>query len=237
MYCSKCGKQNPDEAAFCVGCGTKLNAENVNEVNAPETATVKEKAPVHDESVGEVLKKFKDNAMKTGSYIKENAVPAAKKTAEFTKEKAQNISKMSFKKLVKMLLIVAVIVTVCFFVFGKSDEGKIESLASDFAEAINDNDLDDLVDCCDPEKQESLKKTLEVWGSFGGELDLRNILGLKGNDSKVYIKVSDIEIDEEEKTATAKFEYYTKEDGELEKKSSENVNLIKVKGSWYLKDI
>jgi len=28
MFCSKCGKQNPDDAVFCISCGTKVGEQN-----------------------------------------------------------------------------------------------------------------------------------------------------------------------------------------------------------------
>ena len=34
MYCSKCGKQQRDDAIFCIACGFKLS--NVRMVNGPE---------------------------------------------------------------------------------------------------------------------------------------------------------------------------------------------------------
>ena len=53
MFCGKCGTQNPDNAAFCKGCGTRLegspkvpvNPETRKPVNTPRTGT-KKRRPV-----------------------------------------------------------------------------------------------------------------------------------------------------------------------------------------------
>lgn len=42
MFCSKCGKQIPDESIFCSGCGAKLGAGAASESSEPSQPTTKE---------------------------------------------------------------------------------------------------------------------------------------------------------------------------------------------------
>ncbi len=43
MYCSKCGKQIPDHASFCMGCGTKVSADGKTKINNDFAKRQKEK--------------------------------------------------------------------------------------------------------------------------------------------------------------------------------------------------
>lgn len=46
MYCLNCGKEIPDHAKFCSGCGAKVEEGSVNSAPAKETPVVQEAPPV-----------------------------------------------------------------------------------------------------------------------------------------------------------------------------------------------
>jgi hypothetical protein len=46
MTCKKCGRQNPDDARFCQGCGNNLAAQRVPVAESTKPATQAEEAPV-----------------------------------------------------------------------------------------------------------------------------------------------------------------------------------------------
>lgn len=226
MYCPKCGKENADESLFCTACGGKLNGESSNEEKTNE-----EKTSAADASVGEVFVKIKDGAAHTGAYIKENAGPLLKKTTEYTKEKAKKNSKLSFKKVAITVVIFVFVIFLLIPLFRISDEQKIQMLANNFAESINDNDIKDLVKCLDPAIQEKTSAQLNNRAEFFGFVDLKDMFNISG-DNELSIEVSNIVVTDD--TATAKFIYHVDGGG---KKSSENVDLVKVKGKWYLEEM
>lgn len=223
MFCGKCGTQNPDTAAFCKSCGTRLNSQV-----KPAAKTV------------------------TKTTVRTQMQPQAKRPAPKHKRRQdKKVGVIAAAAIVAFVLILAIVLfggrsyktavkqffNATFDVDGKAIVNLIPDDLIDYVldeSGYDEDELDEMIEDIEDEFQDqidSLKRYLgDDWDVSYKIVSAENIKGEDLNDIKedykdIGVKVSAAKDVEMELTVKA---------GETENSNTITISLIKVGRSWYL---
>ena len=148
-----------------------------------------------------------------------------------------------FKKFAALILIIVLSVSVCAC---GNQNNEIKTLTKNFENSCNKLDMNEMLDCIDPDISESVKKLTGLIGMFSDK-DTDELLDsfakvlfseLPENSkeffSSIKIKLDNIEIDEDSASATAEITYEIS--GE-DNKSNANFEYTRIDEKWYISDL
>jgi len=222
MYCARCGRENPASEAFCPYCGAPLQAA------APGQSAYQAPPPPPSVGPGQAL----------------GGSPAAATPAQSAHQTLPPPSPKNSSVLLWLLVILGVIAisvaVILFLVFagGGSEAGEVEKVARDLFRSIENKDAGLFLDLLEPSYREQLEDAL---GGDPEELLGEYFFSQFPDDIKVVIRKMDTDIDGDKAVVrvTDGTVTYTDEYGEkvTERASASDMDvleMVKVKGEWYL---
>ncbi len=147
------------------------------------------------------------------------------------------------KSYAALILIIALSVSICAC---GNQKNEIKTLTKNFENSCNKLDMNEMLDCIDPDISESVKKLTGLIGMFSDK-DTDELLDsfakvlfseLPENSkeffSSIKIKLDNIETDEDRASATAEITYEIS--GE-DNKSNANLEYIRIDEKWYISNL
>ncbi len=231
MFCPKCGKENPDGARFCAGCGKAFEA-------AAPTAPVQE-AVVTETPV---------------APVRTTPGASAPTTTSSTESFMDKVKALWAKKEVKIGVAIAAVAIIAIIILsGGSGASSPEGAVENFIDAMIDCDVEEMIECMPPQISDKMIDMLNMAGDMGVEMieqEMRRelpanvsyeILGKEVIDEErigVYeselssaarqLGETDYKVEIEEAFYIEVICYY---DGDSE---SEDLPVGKIDGKWYI---
>lgn len=223
MFCGKCGTQNPDTAAFCKNCGTRLNGQVKPSVKAATKTPVRTQPHSQGKRPAPKHKRRKDKKV---GIIAVSAIVAFALILAIVL-----FGGRSYKTAVKQFF------DATFDVDGQAIVNLIPDDLIDYVldeSGYDEDELDEMIEDIEDEFQDqidSLKRYLgDDWDVSYKIVSAENIKGedlkdIKEDYKDIGVKVSAAKDVEMELTVKA---------GETENSNTITISLIKVGRSWYL---
>ena len=237
MFCPYCGKQIPNEAAFCMSCGNKITPPQPHTPAqpAPEQQTAYQ-APVQPQAPAQP------------TYVQQ--APVQQPPVQYQAPANSNIASQlvacgntavkSKAKFFILIPIIAVLIGAIVFAslyFFKSDEDKIRDRLDTFAAACNDGDIESMVECFDKKTRKYYETSIGlVEGIFGGLTgvdlpigDMFELFGMQemGGQVNMELIVNSIQINGN----TAIVNITMSESGNIE---TDQIKMCKEDDDWFI---
>lgn len=221
MFCGKCGTQNPDQAAFCKKCGTRLNVQN--KPATVTTAKTSVRGPVQPQRGRPAPKRKRRQDKKVGM------IAVAVVTVILLITAFALFGGRSYKATIKQF------VNAQFDVDAEKLVKLIPDGVLDYTlEEEGFDDLDEMIDELNDNIQDQIDYIERYLGTDWSvsyeitsveKMPSKDLEKLKKTYKKCDVKVSAAKTVELELTVKA---------GETENSSSMDISLIKVGNSWYI---
>lgn len=145
------------------------------------------------------------------------------------------------KRIISLLLCIIFIV-LCFTSCGKNDEELIKDTINDFLKAYNAGDLDATIETFSYKQRTNIKSYINFIDGLGLGVALSTLFGISGDiisdngEDMLKIRISDIDIDEDEESATVEVDaiFGTKYSYE---NYEGDFDMVKEDDGWYIEDI
>lgn len=223
MFCGRCGTQNPDNAAFCKKCGTKLNGQTKVPARTPAKTPVKTQPQTQRKTSAPKYNRRQDKKV---GMIAVAAVAVVVLILIFAL-----FGGRSYKSTVKQFF------NATFDVDGKAIVNLIPDDLISYAleeSGYDEDELDEMIEDIEDEFQDQLSSINRYLGDdWDVSYKILSAENIKGDDLKelkedykdIGVKVTAAKDVEMELTIKA---------GETENSNTITISLIKVGRSWYL---
>ena len=251
MFCPYCGKQIPNEAAFCMACGNKINAP---QQQAPAQQPVQQaptqqpiQQPVQQAPVQQPIPEqptytqppvYQPPVQQPIPTYQAPAQPNfAQQLVTTCANTAVKTSKAKFFVLIPLIVVLIGAIVFASLYFFKSDEDKIQDRLDAFAAACNDGDMEGMVECFDKKTRKYYETSIGlVEGIFGGLTgvdlpigDMFELFGMQemGGQVNMELVVNNIQINGN--TAIVSVTMY--ESGSVE---TDQIKMRKEDDDWFI---